>query len=348
MTQHDVAPTFAGFDPAHTTSVPDILFDELLAVLSGPEFKVLCYITRRTRGFCKEWDAISLTQFTDGITTKDGRVLDRGCGITVRSRVIKILESLEEQGYIEIKKSEVKTGIIYYRLRYASVVSDTSTSVENDTHNKQLTINSKQESNPPTTQPLSPVATLVASHTPVSQEIVSEGNKDTSKPAKPSMPEASMPWGPEKMVQITECLRFTRGERGAYFSITPVGKKGVSQRDRQLAAAKKILAEIPTLTQEEYVQVYSDRNDEWWNREQGSLTVETMAANTPHKVMRTVELLEKVRTRSERIKEKAPSTQTQKQPDTSTADKWFEVAKRFENRPPTNHPRSLAAAGRMQ
>ena len=137
MTQHDVAPTFAGFDPAHTTSVPDILFDELLAVLSGPEFKVLCYITRRTRGFCKEWDAISLTQFTDGITTKDGRVLDRGCGITVRSRVIKILESLEEQGYIEIKKSEVKTGIIYYRLRYASVVSDTSTSVENDTHNKQ-------------------------------------------------------------------------------------------------------------------------------------------------------------------------------------------------------------------
>ena len=111
-----------------------------------------------------------------------------------------------------------------------------------------------------------------------------------------------MLWGPEKMVRLTECLRFCRGERGGVFSVSSTGKSGKSQWDRQLAAAKKILAEIPTLTQDEYVAAYSNQNNEWWNREKGSLTVEDMAANTPRKVMRAVELLEKVRTRSQSIK----------------------------------------------
>jgi hypothetical protein len=119
---------------------------------------------------------------------------------------------------------------------------------------------------------------------------------------KPETPGDDIPWGPEKMVRLTECLRFSRNERGAYFSTAPTGKSGKSQRDRQLAAAKKILAEIPRLSQDEYVAAYSEQNNEWWNREKGSLTVEDMAANTPRKVMRTVELLEKVRTRSQSIK----------------------------------------------
>ncbi len=126
-------------------------------------------------------------------------------------------------------------------------------------------------------------------------------------PIKPEMPPSDMSWGPEKMVQLTECLRWCRGERGAVFARDPTGKSQKSQRDRQFASAKKILLEIPTLTESEYVQAYSDQNNEWWNREKGSLTVEDMAANTPRKVMRTVELLEKVRTRSERIKERPPS-----------------------------------------
>jgi hypothetical protein len=111
-----------------------------------------------------------------------------------------------------------------------------------------------------------------------------------------------MAWGPEKMVRLTECLRFCRGERGAWFSTEPTGKSQKSQRDRQLSAARKIFAEIPALTEAEYASAYSEQNNEWWNREKGSLTVEDMAANTPRKVMRTVELLEKARTRSQSIK----------------------------------------------
>ncbi len=66
-----------------TTPVPDEIFDEWLAVLGHAELRVLLYIVRRTFGFDKRGgDTISYRQFTDGITTRDGRVLDRGCGVS--------------------------------------------------------------------------------------------------------------------------------------------------------------------------------------------------------------------------------------------------------------------------
>jgi hypothetical protein len=47
-----------GFRRPTTTPVPDELFDEWLAVLSGAELKCLLYIVRRTLGFKKDADAI--------------------------------------------------------------------------------------------------------------------------------------------------------------------------------------------------------------------------------------------------------------------------------------------------
>jgi phage replication O-like protein O len=64
------------------TVVPDDLFDDLLPELSGAELKVLLYIVRRTFGFKKDADTISLQQICKGITTKDGRRLDRGTGLS--------------------------------------------------------------------------------------------------------------------------------------------------------------------------------------------------------------------------------------------------------------------------
>lgn len=71
------ASTFAGFSPPglNETALPNELFDEWLARLSAAALRVLLYICRRTRGFHKVVDAISLTQFEHGIITTDGRRL---------------------------------------------------------------------------------------------------------------------------------------------------------------------------------------------------------------------------------------------------------------------------------
>ena len=83
-----------------TTPVPDQLFDELLHRLSGAELKVLLYIVRRTFGFKKSSDNISLSQLICGIRTKDGRTLDRGTGLG-KASVARALKSLEERNIIQ-------------------------------------------------------------------------------------------------------------------------------------------------------------------------------------------------------------------------------------------------------
>ena len=75
----DKAP-FQGYASPNYTPVPDELFDEQLAELSGAELKVLLYVCRRTFGFKKESDNISLSQLLYGITTREGTVLDREQG----------------------------------------------------------------------------------------------------------------------------------------------------------------------------------------------------------------------------------------------------------------------------
>jgi hypothetical protein len=86
---------FKGYSGPSYTMVPDELFDEQLSDLSGAELKVLLYIMRRTFGFKKEADDISLNQICRGITTRDGRVLDKGTGLS-QSTVVVALKGLVE------------------------------------------------------------------------------------------------------------------------------------------------------------------------------------------------------------------------------------------------------------
>jgi len=90
---------FLGFDGPNYTQVPDALFDELLAYLSGAEVKVLLYIIRRTFGFKKDSDTISLSQMLTGITTREGKVLDRGTGLSKPS-LLRALRGLRENRII--------------------------------------------------------------------------------------------------------------------------------------------------------------------------------------------------------------------------------------------------------
>jgi phage replication O-like protein O len=102
--------TFPGFQFPNTTQIPNEVFDSLMPSLSGGELKVLLYICRRTFGFRKEADSISLTQIAQGITTKVGRVLDQGTGLSKR-HVINALKALEKRNIIKVTRKVDETGL---------------------------------------------------------------------------------------------------------------------------------------------------------------------------------------------------------------------------------------------
>jgi phage replication O-like protein O len=101
---------FQGFQSPTTTPIPDEVFDELMTDLTGAELKVLLYICRRTFGFKKESDTISLNQIADGITTRDGRVLDYGTGLSKR-HVQRALKTLEDKHIIRVERRMDDAGV---------------------------------------------------------------------------------------------------------------------------------------------------------------------------------------------------------------------------------------------
>jgi Bacteriophage replication protein O len=112
---------FTGFRSPNYTQVPDELFDELMTDLSGAELKVLLYIIRRTFGFKRSSDSISLSQMLHGLQTGNGRVLDRGAGVS-KPTLLQALRSLEERNVIETeRRRSVEKGDepTVYRLNFA-------------------------------------------------------------------------------------------------------------------------------------------------------------------------------------------------------------------------------------
>ena len=120
---------FRGFRSPNYTMVPDELFDELLPELTGAELKVLLYIIRRTFGFKKDEDAISLSQMLRGITTRDGQVLDRGVGLS-KPTLLQALRSLKALNIIEADRSaSLDRGDepTVYRLNFTESVTEQKT-----------------------------------------------------------------------------------------------------------------------------------------------------------------------------------------------------------------------------
>jgi DNA-binding transcriptional ArsR family regulator len=96
---------FSGFLSPNTTPVPDVLFDELLLQLDNAELRVLLYIIRRTYGFKKNSDDISISQMVDGIKRKDGTVLDGGTGMA-KSSVTRALSGLLAKKIIVARRNQ--------------------------------------------------------------------------------------------------------------------------------------------------------------------------------------------------------------------------------------------------
>jgi hypothetical protein len=114
---------YEGFSEPNYTPVPDDLFDVIAPNLTEAELRVLLYIIRRTFGFKRSSDAISLSQMVDGITTRDGRVLDRGTGLSRRG-VMNGCAGLVEKQIITVTKRLSSAGdneINVYALRFREV-----------------------------------------------------------------------------------------------------------------------------------------------------------------------------------------------------------------------------------
>jgi hypothetical protein len=83
----------------NTFQHPNIFIDELMYFLTPEENICLTWAVRRILGFqaniMSRRDNISLSQFTDGIKTEDGRWLSRGCGLGVNT-IRAALEGLEK------------------------------------------------------------------------------------------------------------------------------------------------------------------------------------------------------------------------------------------------------------
>ncbi len=90
---------FDGFRSPRYTQVPDEAFDVLMARLTPAEFKVMMYIIRRTFGFHKPSDAISLRQIVSGVRTRDGRALDYGTGLS-KAGALKAIQGLVAKGVL--------------------------------------------------------------------------------------------------------------------------------------------------------------------------------------------------------------------------------------------------------
>lgn len=85
----------------NTTQTPNVLFDAFLSFLSEGELKCYLYAVRRTLGFHKGKDRISLSQFVSGLKTKEQKVLDRGTGLS-RQTVVDSLASLVRVGLLKV------------------------------------------------------------------------------------------------------------------------------------------------------------------------------------------------------------------------------------------------------
>jgi hypothetical protein len=95
---------FEGIESPNGTIFPDALLDVVMPFLSPTEWKVCSYIVRRTFGWKKASDRISLDQICHGIVRRDGTPLDYGTQLD-RKTAIKALRGLEAKGVIVAQRN---------------------------------------------------------------------------------------------------------------------------------------------------------------------------------------------------------------------------------------------------
>lgn len=162
---------FPGFTKLLGTIVPDIAFDELMPMLTPAEWKVVCYIMRRTWGWKKESDNISLSQICTGITRRDGEVLDSGTGLSKQTAITAIKGLINKGVILAIRNATPTEGNLptTYALRFqdqqATKPANHQTSMRegkqaSEPANQERTLLAKQKNTPLSKNKTSPGQSL--------------------------------------------------------------------------------------------------------------------------------------------------------------------------------------------
>ncbi len=162
---------FPGFANPNTTAVPDDFFDFVAPRLKEGELRVCLYMIRRTYGFKKDSDDISITQMMNGITTRDGRVLDLGTGLS-RQAVITAVKSLEAHRVIirtTNQSTEKGNEATTYRLNRLEVVGS-------DPQSTKLTRGGSQLGRPAPVNEVDPQQTVIQ-QTEISHSNIRKSNR---------------------------------------------------------------------------------------------------------------------------------------------------------------------------
>ena len=204
--QTPVGYKFSGFLTPNYTQIPDQVFDELLPILSGNEIKILMYICRRTFGFKRDTDNISLSQMVSGITTKAGIQLDGGTGLS-KASVARALKDLEDKDIIvRVRRSDPLRGDLptTYQLNVIDPRKLLSRGEEGSNNSDTPRVSHRDT-------PLSPVDTPRVSHRDtqetVIQQTVEQETENTTTKAN-SVVVALAEWGISQNVSQTLAKAF--------------------------------------------------------------------------------------------------------------------------------------------
>lgn len=165
------------------------------------------YICRRTFGFKKDVDNISLAQMVSGITTKEGTQLDGGTGLS-KSSVARALKDLEDKNIIlRVRRSDPKRGDL--PTTYQLNIIDPRLAVS---RGDRGSVNSDTPRVPHRDTPLSQSDTPRVPHrdtqeTVIQQTVVQETENTTTK--ADTVVVALVEWGISQNVSETLASRYT-------------------------------------------------------------------------------------------------------------------------------------------
>lgn len=126
--------------------VPNAVIDELMAELSGAELKLYLFVLRKTKGWNKEADAISVSQFMEACKLSNRKVID-GCKRLVELGLLAQVTGSRGTKVFSVKNYTCEESSLVKKVHSTSEESSLVTS-EESSHTKYQVKNTTKNNNP--------------------------------------------------------------------------------------------------------------------------------------------------------------------------------------------------------